>query len=173
MKRYEGMFLFDSAVATDWSAIDQEVRRLLGRIGAEPVVCVKFDDRKLAFEINGRRRGTYVLTYFDAPPNRIGELERDARLSELVLRALVLRPENLSDEKLAELKAWQPDKPWRPLSGDGRRDDRPPRGEGGEGGDDEFGGRDGGREGGGRDGRDGPRGRRYAESRGGDESRDG
>ena len=64
MKRYEGMFLFDSAGARDWAAIDQEVRRLLGRISAEPLVCVKFDERKLAYEIKRRKRGTYVLTYF-------------------------------------------------------------------------------------------------------------
>lgn len=122
MKRYEAMFLFDSAATRDWETIEQEVRRLCDRIGAELLVCVKFDERRLAYEINRRRRGTYVLTYMDAPNDRIGDLERDARLSELILRLLVLRAENLTEERLAELKAHPPETPLAP-GGDSRRHD--------------------------------------------------
>ena len=121
LRRYEGLFLFDSAVVRDWSSIEAEVKRLMERISAVLLVCVKFDERKLAFEIRRRKRGTYVLTYFDADPNRIGELERDAQLSEIVLRAMVLRRE-LSEEKLAQLKAHQPDVALVP-AGDVRRSD--------------------------------------------------
>jgi small subunit ribosomal protein S6 len=120
LKRYEGMFLFDSSAARDWSAIEHEVRRLCGRIGATLLVCVKFDERKLAYEVRRRKRGTYVLCYFDAPPERIRELERDAQLSELILRLLVLR-RDLSEERLAELQAWPAENALQPLSGDGRR----------------------------------------------------
>lgn len=123
MKRYEGMFLFDSAVAHEWSAIQQEVDRLCGRIGAQLDVCLKFDERKLAYEIGKRKRGTYVLTYFEAPPERIADLERDVQLSELVLRMLVLRANDVTEEKLAELRAWPPDSPYAPLSTDSRHGD--------------------------------------------------
>ncbi len=115
------MFLFDPAAARDWSVIEGEVRRLCDRVGAELLVCVKFDERKLAYEIAKRRRGTYVLTYFDAPPQRIPDLERDVRLSELVLRALILRADNLTEERLAELRAHPPQVPLAPSGGEGRR----------------------------------------------------
>ena len=128
MKRYEGFFLFDNSVAHEWPAVEQEVRRLCDRIGGELQVCLKFDERKLAFDIKGRKRGTYVLTYFDAAPERIGDLERDARLSEMILRALVLRTDKVSAERIAELKAWPADTPLRPVSGDGRRHYDEPRG---------------------------------------------
>ncbi len=121
LRRYEGLFLFDSAVIRDWPTIEAEVKRLMERIGATLLVCVKFDERKLAFEIRRRKRGTYVLTYFDAPMAKIGELERDAQLSEVILRAMVLR-RDLSEEKLAQLKAHQPDVALVP-AGDGRRGD--------------------------------------------------
>ncbi|MFO0840270.1 MAG: 30S ribosomal protein S6 [Phycisphaerae bacterium] len=134
MKRYEGMFLFDNTVAHEWAAIEQEVRRLMERIGANVLACVKFDERKLAYEIRGRKRGTYVLTYFEVDGDRIGDLERDARLTESVLRLLVLRTENLTEERLAQLRAHKADTPLSPLAGDGRRQDdygqrdsRPPR----------------------------------------------
>ncbi len=121
MKRYEAMFLFDTATTRDWAAIEQEVRRLLERSGANLLVCVKYDERKLAYEIRRRKRGTYVLTYFDAPPEKLQELERDAQLSEFILRLLVLRSE-ISEEKLAALKAHAPETPLCP-AGDGRRHD--------------------------------------------------
>jgi len=123
LKRYEAMFLFDTTAARDWAGVEQEVRRLCGRIDAQLLVCVKFDERKLAYEIKRRKRGTYALAYFDAPSDRIGELERDAQLSELILRLLVLRAENLTDQRLAELRAHKPETSLVPMSGDGRRHD--------------------------------------------------
>jgi ribosomal protein S6 len=128
LKRYEVMFLFDTAAVRDWAGIEEEVRRLCERIGAQLLVCVKFDERKLAFEIARRKRGTYVLTYIDAPVERIGDLERDVRLSEVILRALVLRADKLTEAKLAELRAHPAETPLAPMTGDGRRheDDRRP-----------------------------------------------
>lgn len=121
MRRYEGMFLFDNTTTHQWSEMEAEVRRLCDRIQADLQVCVKFDERKLAYEIKGRKRGTYVLTYFSADPARITDLERDAELSEVILRLLVLRAEHLSEERLAELRALPPEQPLQPISSDGRR----------------------------------------------------
>lgn len=123
MKRYEAMFLFDTAAMRDWAGIEEEVRRLCGRIGAELLVCVKFDERKLAYEIARRKRGTYVLAYLDIPSERIGDLERDIQLSEVILRGLVLRAETLTDERLAELRAHPAETPIAPPASDGRRHD--------------------------------------------------
>ncbi|RMF85697.1 MAG: 30S ribosomal protein S6 [Planctomycetota bacterium] len=123
------MYLFDNNTAHEWPAVEAEVRRLCERIDADLQVCVKFDERKLAYEINGHKRGTYVLTYFNAEPERIADLERDARLSEHIMRALVLRSE-LSEEELAKLKAHPADTPLSPLASDSRRGDRDDRGRG-------------------------------------------
>jgi small subunit ribosomal protein S6 len=121
VRRYEGFFLFDNTVAHEWPAVEQEVRRLCDRIGGQLQVCLKYDERKLAYEIRGRKRGMYVLAYFDAQPERIVDLERDAGLSEMVLRLLVLRGDKVSDERIAELKAHPADAPLAPSGGDGRR----------------------------------------------------
>lgn len=122
MKRYEGMFLFDSAAVHDWAAMEKEIRRLLERIGGNLLVCVKFDERKLAFEIKRRKRGTYVLCYFEAPAEKITDLERDAHLSELLLRHIVLRTE-ITEEKLAELRKHPVETPLSPAGSDRRHDD--------------------------------------------------
>lgn len=130
MKRYEGMFLFDNSVAHEWATIEAEVRRLCDRIDAQLQVCVKYDERKLAYEIQRRKRGTFVLTYFDAPAERIADMERDARLSESILRLLVLRADKVPAERIAELQAHPAETPLSPGGGEGRRhyyDDRPRR----------------------------------------------
>jgi ribosomal protein S6 len=123
LKRYEAMFLFDTAAMRDWAGIEEEIRRLCTRLGAELLVCVKFDERKLAYEIARRKRGTYVLAYLDAPSDRIGDLERDIQLSEVILRGLVLRTDRLTEERLAELRAHPAETPIAPPASDGRRHD--------------------------------------------------
>lgn len=171
MKRYEGMFLYDTTALHDWPALEGETRRLLDRINAEVEALVKFDERKLAYPIKGRKRGAYVLTVFQADPTKITQLEHDANLSEPLLRMLVLRNENTTDSVVAELKAHPPDQPWYPTTADGRRggEDRMDGGRGGRDGGWRDGGgggwRDGGGGGGWRDGgRDGGRRRESVEA---------
>jgi small subunit ribosomal protein S6 len=100
LKTYEGMFLLDAGVANDWEAIGAEIRRIMRRAEAELLSCRKWDERRLAYPIRGRKRGCYVLTYFRADPTRIVGLERDTQLSELVLRSLVLKAEDVSEEEI-------------------------------------------------------------------------
>ena len=49
--------------------------------------------RKLAYEINGQREGYYVLLDADIDPDHLPELERNLKLSETVLRYLLIRPD--------------------------------------------------------------------------------
>jgi ribosomal protein S6 len=112
------------------------VQRLLGRIEAQLEVCVKFDERKLAYEIAGSKRGTYVLVYFQSRPEKITQLEHDAKLTESILRLLVLKADKVTDQRIAELKAHPAEQPLVPLAAESRRDrggdrgGRPPRREG-------------------------------------------
>ena len=92
-KLYEAMFLVDSAQAQNWDAIITTITTILEKAEAEIVSIKKWDDRKLAYEINGKTRGTYVLCYFRADGERIRDIERDVQLSERIMRVLILSPE--------------------------------------------------------------------------------
>ena len=92
-KLYESMFLVDSAQAQNWDAIITTITTILEKAEAEIVSTKKWDDRKLAYEINGKTRGTYVLCYFRADGDRIRDIERDVQLSERIMRVLILSPE--------------------------------------------------------------------------------
>ena len=100
MNQYEGMFLFDPTFASDLEKAKQEVQRVLGRANAEISFLEKWDERKLAYEIKGRKRGCYLLSYFTCAGDRITGIERDVRISESILRALFRRADGVSPEHI-------------------------------------------------------------------------
>jgi small subunit ribosomal protein S6 len=103
MKLYEGLFLVDSAdAAADWSAVTGAVEKILSRADAEVVSLHKWDERKLAYDVNGKGRGTYILTYFKCEPGRITAIERDVQLSEQILRVMVLTTEKMSESDISK-----------------------------------------------------------------------
>lgn len=101
MKLYEAMFLMDVQASADAAAMEAEIRRILGRAEAEILICRKWEDRRLAYEIAGSKRGSYWLTYFNAPPDKVAGIERDVQLSEKVLRVLVLRVDEVPKSEYA------------------------------------------------------------------------
>lgn len=105
MKLYEAMFVIDVQAVADNASMEGEVRRILGRAEAEILICRKWEDRRLAYEIDGRKRGSYWLTYFNASPEKVVGIERDVQLSEKVLRVLVLRVEEVPQSEYAPREA--------------------------------------------------------------------
>ena len=100
-KLYEGMFLVDSSQAgADWDGIIATIRKILEKAGAEIESIRKWDDRKLAYEIKGKSRGTYILSYFRADGGRIQDIEKSVRLSEKIMRVLILSAERLTPEDI-------------------------------------------------------------------------
>jgi ribosomal protein S6 len=101
---YEGMFLVDTALAAqDWQVILDEVQRIMDRAEAEVVSLKKWDERRLCYDIQKKSRGTYILVYFNCETSKIGGIERDVQLSELITRVLVLRTDRMSPEDLEKL----------------------------------------------------------------------
>ncbi len=122
LRKYEGMFLFDPVVMSDWEGIQAELNRMLDRAGARVIACAKWDERRLAFEIRGRKRGIYALTYFEADSNKIADLERDVQLSEAALRCLIVRVDHLTEDEMKETAA-------KPASHAAPEDERGDRGD--------------------------------------------
>ena len=100
-KTYEGMFLLPAGLG-DFEAAIAPVRTVLERGEAEVLSLKPWDERRLAYEIGGNRRGMYVLTYFKADPEKISEIEQDCQLNETILRVLILRRDVLTKEQLED-----------------------------------------------------------------------
>lgn len=100
-KLYEGLFLVDSGEATaDWNGINNVIEKTLARGDAEIVSAKKWDERRLAYDIDGKSRGTYILTYFRGDPAKIGAIERSVQLSEQIMRMLITRTDKMSAEDM-------------------------------------------------------------------------
>ena len=105
---YEGMFLVDSTLAAaDWDGTLAMIENILKRADAEIVVLRKWDERRLAYDIEHKSRGTYILAYFKADTQRIGGIEKDVQLNEKIMRVLILttegRPQDVIDRDIAGL----------------------------------------------------------------------
>lgn len=100
-KLYEGMFLVDSSIATsDWDGTQASIKNILEKAEAEIVLIKRWDERRLAYDIDGHSRGTYILCYFKVDGERIHDIERDVQLSEQILRVLILCGEHLGEEDI-------------------------------------------------------------------------
>lgn len=97
---YEAMFLVSQAAASDLDGVIAHLNEILDRASAEVVALRKWDERRLAYEINKQKRGTYILAYFSCDPVNIAHIERDCNLSERVLRSMVLRCDHLSVDEM-------------------------------------------------------------------------
>ena len=105
---YEGMFLFGTAATSNVDGALDTVRGFIEKHGGRIHVLKKWDDRKLAYEIKKQQRGLYVLAFFEAPTAAITAIDRDCRLSEDVIRALILDGSHLTVE---EVEAMTPERP--------------------------------------------------------------
>ncbi|MBN2272582.1 MAG: 30S ribosomal protein S6 [Sedimentisphaerales bacterium] len=101
-KLYEGMFLIDSAQTADWDGITTTIKNILKKADAEIVDMKKWDDRRLAYEIGGKIRGTYILCYFKADGEKIQDVEKAVQLSERIMRVLILSTEQMTAEDMAK-----------------------------------------------------------------------
>jgi small subunit ribosomal protein S6 len=89
---YECMFLLDTnKVAGDVAAAAQQIRGILERNQAEMLASRPWDERRLAYPVNGHKKGLYYLTYFRMDGKNLLNVERDLALNEMVLRSLFLR----------------------------------------------------------------------------------
>lgn len=137
MNQYEAMFLFDPTFGASFENCETEIKRLIDRAKGEIIVCKVWDERRLAYKINGCKRGVYVLTYMNAPADSIGSFERDAKLSEPILRLLVLRAEGMTPEAMEQVFVARKEEArandeYEEGRGRFRRDDRGDRGDRGD-----------------------------------------
>ncbi len=89
---YEGMFLLDSnRYGRDPEGVAGQVPEMIRGAGGEVLVSRLWEERRLAYSIKGRRKGTYWLTYFRMEGSKLADLRRRSQLNDNVLRELFLK----------------------------------------------------------------------------------
>ena len=89
---YEGMFILDANLyARDPDGISGQIVAMIQESGGEILVSRFWEERRLAYPINGHRKGVYWLTYFRISSVQLLEIQRRCHLTETVLRFLFLK----------------------------------------------------------------------------------
>ena len=97
---YEGMFLFPPAVTANLQSAVDHISEILARANAEVISLRKWDERRLAYEIKGNKRGVYFLVYFRAASDTLAGIERSCNLSEQLLRTMITRADHVTPEQM-------------------------------------------------------------------------
>lgn len=99
MAVYEGMFILDPAkFARDPAGSAQQINDLIVQHGGTVLAARMWDERKLAYPINGHKKGVYWLTYFKMPGSGLVPLERQCEITDDIIRKLVLKV----DDRIAD-----------------------------------------------------------------------
>lgn len=88
---YEGMFLVDSGkFATDQDGVIGEIMSVLAKAGATVVAHRPWQDGKLAYEINGMKKGLHYIVCFTMRGAGMKTLIRQCQLNETIIRQMII-----------------------------------------------------------------------------------
>lgn len=104
-RQYEVMFLVSQSAAADFNGLIEHINGLLARAHADVIAMKKWDERRLAFEVDKQKRGVYILAYIRCDTQNIAQLERDCNISERVLRCMILEAEHFTEEEMKSADA--------------------------------------------------------------------
>ena len=109
MNQYEVMYVIDSALE-DGARVEliNRFSELVKKNGGEIDRVDEWGKRRLAYAINYKTEGYYVLMYIKAPSELPRELERNLQIADSVLRYLVVRYEGALPAKREPLKPYAP-----------------------------------------------------------------
>jgi len=86
------MFLVDSTqYANDPEATTEAIMAILERAGATVVAHRPWQDGKLAYEIEGHRKGLHYVVCFRMPGEGMTVVTRQSQLSDTVIRQMVIK----------------------------------------------------------------------------------
>lgn len=114
MRHYETMFILKPTLTQE--EIDAKIeffKNILLNNGATIDGCINMGMRNLAYEIKKNKRGYYYVIYFKSAANIIAELERNYRITEDIIRFIVINYKNKREQKtwqtLVDISNGKPD----------------------------------------------------------------
>ena len=92
MKKYEIMYIINPTILEEGrDAVVEKVTGILTAAGATVAKSEKWGERKLAYPIDKKKSGFYVLTTFEMDGIKLAEVEAKINIMEAVMRHIVVR----------------------------------------------------------------------------------
>jgi len=100
---YENLVILDSnKYAQNPAEMGAQIPNLVGKFGGEVLVSRLWNEQKLAYPIDGHKKGTYWLTYFRLDSLKLVEFNREIRINESIIRDMTLKVDPRLVEALVE-----------------------------------------------------------------------
>ena len=108
---YECMFIFNAnAYARNPANVAKTVEDLVGSIDGELLASRLWNEQKMAYPINGNRKGAYWLSYFRVEGTKMAKFNRACQLNDAILRHLAVKLDpRLVDPMVAVAKGETPE----------------------------------------------------------------
>jgi len=92
MRKYECTYILDPVLTDEeQEPLIERFKTLVGDNGGAVDAVDKWERRRLAYEVKGKREGVYVVMNFNGEPRTETELGRVLRITDGVLRHIVVR----------------------------------------------------------------------------------
>ena len=92
MKKYELMFIINPTILEEGrEAVITKVNNILAGAGATVLKSEKWGERKLAYPIDKKKTGFYVLTTLEMDGTKLTEVESKLNITEEVMRYIVVK----------------------------------------------------------------------------------
>jgi small subunit ribosomal protein S6 len=96
------MFLIKPTLTEEETAAKIEfIKGIIEKNGGKIAACEDIGTKRLAYKVEKHDRGYYYVVYFEAPTSLNKELERNFRITEEIIKFIVVK-----FEKQAEIRAW-------------------------------------------------------------------
>ena len=94
MNKYESIIIINPNCTEEAvKALEDKITGLINKNGKVESV-ENMGKKKLAYEIKKNKEAIYILFNFEAKPDSIAELERNYRITDEILKFIVVRKEN-------------------------------------------------------------------------------
>lgn len=95
VRLYEAMWVVDAnSGREDYNKCLAGIKEIVEKGGGTWINADKWEERKLAYPIKKKKRALYIINHFSAPTESILKIDRNARLSDIVLRHMIFVDED-------------------------------------------------------------------------------
>jgi len=92
MKLYESICILRPVQAeTENDRVIEKIKDVLTQSGANILKLDNSGKKKLAYDIQHERKGTFITVQFEGPPTVVAELERFQRMEDQVMKFMTVR----------------------------------------------------------------------------------
>src|SRR5687767_8016641 len=90
VRLYEAMWVVDANTGReDYNKVIAAIKEIVEKGGGSWINADRWEERRLAYQIKKKKRGLFIINHFSAPTEAVTKIDRNARLSDLILRHMI------------------------------------------------------------------------------------